>query len=145
MKKLQVMLTVEVSLRMLNDMIITAIEGGSNYWYLLKEKATAQIQKYEGKFIPEIHDNKDTFFGAFAEAILPAVIGGEVIEIHDIEDPDGQPIGKLSWESIKKGIHEMSKNHPLVLALLINPESDFDAADADAIFQYIILGEIVYG
>jgi hypothetical protein len=39
----------------------------------------------------------------------------------------------------------MSKNHPLVLALLINPESDFDAADADAIFQYIILGEIVYG
>jgi len=136
----------EIPLKTLNDFIITAIEGGSNYWYLIHSKSNSIIRKYVGKYVPEIHGDETFFMKCFSEAILPAVMDGNTLEIFDLEDPDGLPVGKLSMASIQHGINMMAKEGRPELAKLTDSDNeDFDAGDADVVFQYITLGEIVYG
>jgi hypothetical protein len=155
-------ITIPIPLSTLNDFIITAIEGGSNYWYLFGEEATKQIEKYMGVCVPEIHgqltadfladkaikpDVKNagtTFYGTFSEAVLVAVISGEAIKVHDVLDVAGPPVGILSIESIERGFNKMVEDKRPELYKLLDGE-DYDANDADVVFQYITLGEIVYG
>lgn len=148
----------KISLYKLNDIIITAIEGGSNYWYFISPHAEAIINCHrfqkiaEDGAVIEVPEKN-----CFSEAILPAVLSGKSIDIHDVEEVADTgdeeelwpaPIGKLSYESIYNGIKAMEKdNRPELKALYYGDDSDseYDADTADVIFQYITLGEIVYG
>lgn len=133
-----------INLQGLQDLITTALEGGSNYWYLLNREATDKIRKYKGRYVPEIHgDNEISFFKTLTEAFLVAVMEGEVIPIHDAEDED-EKIGEVSIASIKKGLEKMQADKRTELNYLLGGE-DYDAGDADVVFQYIALGELVYG
>lgn len=135
----------EINLQLLNDAIITAVEGGSNYWYLFKEPACDIIEKYKGKYIPEIHGENGALVWCFSESILPAIMAGETIPIHDIEEEEGGPVGHLSLAKLKYGIAKMATDNRSELNCLFDENQIADANDADVIFQYICLGEIVYG
>ena len=136
----------KIPLDHVNDIVITALEGGSNYWYLLKEDATEILDRYKGQYEPLIHGNrKELFYGYRVEAVLPAIMAGETIPIHDEEDPNGPVIGSFSLDNMKKGFEIMAEKYPDYLRMVLDEDADYDAGDADAIVQLLTLGEITYG
>ena len=112
-----------------NDLIITAIEGGSNYWYFLDNEACDIINQYKDKGM------------AFSEAILPAINDENKIPIHDCET--GDLLGYLSKESIEKGEESMYKEFSDHFSNSLN--ENWDAETADVWFQLCVMGELVYG
>jgi hypothetical protein len=125
-----------------NDLIITAIEGGSNYWYWLNDVAYDIIDKYKC-IKKDFHD--DLFSETFSEAILTAVVAGEKIpvSISDIEENKEEILGYLSKESIEKGEQIMYEKYPKFFADILN--ESWDAETADIWFQLCIMGELVFG
>lgn len=115
----------------LEDIFVTAIEGGCNYWLCFNEDDINKIRS-DGK--------------PFAIALLDAVIDGMEIPLYDVNDGSfDQKIGTLSLTRIMDGINNMIKD-PVNSKFLENILNEtYDAADADCVFQYLTLGEIVYG
>ena len=113
------------------DMLVGALEGGSNYWCYIPEKSVKIIEKYGNL-------NKDPF----STTMWKAIKAGEIIPIHDIENR-AEELGKISLLSIDVGeqlMAEKSLNH---FTDMINETGD--AITADVWFQYCVLKEIVYG
>lgn len=143
--KKELTFTVEktVSEEVLNGIFITALEGGSNFWYLVKDEACDILDKYRTYTRPGFEGVIVRFP---SERFLPAIIAGEKIPIHDIEEPENEePLGILSLESIKIGIDKMMLLRRKECEILFDDEADYDAGDADVLFQYFVLGEVVYG
>jgi hypothetical protein len=116
-----------LSNQQITDIIITALEGGSNYWYSLEMNSNNAAK------------SKDQ---SRAEFICEQVLKhNATFQIFDIDDDEH--LGELSKESIKKGIKLVKANYPEYIVDV--KEGDFDAEIADIFFQYFILGEIVFG
>jgi hypothetical protein len=112
------------------DMLVGALEGGSNYWYWLGDDATEIIKKYSGENDPLVI------------AMWKAIKAGKTIPIRDYEDRN-EVIGSISMDSIVNGEMKMASEQPEHWANLVN-ETD-DAETADVWFQFCTLGDIVYG
>ncbi len=115
------------------NMMVGAIEGGSNYWYLIKEKADATIRKATEEMKGE----------PLVMRMLTAIARGVAVDIHDLENED-ELLGTLtstSWTRGEKLL--MTKEYKMHLAEILG-END-DASTADVFFQLCLLGEIVYG
>ena len=102
--------------------LITALEGGSNYWY-----------------------NIDTMGFGFkkgvpiSEQIVNAVLhDGVTFSVYDVED-EGNFLGYLSETNISRAV-EMFANEFKGTNL-----GDVDAELADVFFQYVVMGEVIYG
>lgn len=117
---------VNISHEDIEDIIITALEGGSNYWYYLNTEDIEKIRRLYPK------DSGLTL----SEKIVNAVLCKNcIVRIHDVEEdePDEtEHIGLLSNDTIKRGI-----------ALAIQ-DGMCITDDSDTIFQLMILGEIFY-
>lgn len=114
--------TIEFKDQDVEDILITAMEGGSNYWYYL-DLAGKVFERSSKK--------------SLTENIITAVLEkGEEFDIYDIEEED-QVLGKLSRENIERGI-------ALCLKEGIDPFQDMDAGTADVFFQYVVMGELVF-
>lgn len=104
------------------DALVGALEGGSNYWYFLPD--LSMVKKYEDK--------------CKSENIILSALAGETIPVNDAED-ETEFLGNISKENIERG-----------LKLFIEDGRDFDpeemdADDSDVLFQFIVMGEIVFG
>lgn len=113
------------------DMLVSALEGGSNYWYWINDESYEIIEAFN-------RDN-DT---PFSIAMWLAIKGGKSIKIHDIENKK-ELLGEINLTSIRKGEELMLREQPKHFADIIS-ESD-DATTADVWFQYCVMGKIVYG
>jgi hypothetical protein len=110
------------------DLLVTALEGGSIYWYLLLDL--------------EMYLDYRTLNEPIAIRIFTAIEKGEKIPVFDNENPDEQ-LGILSMESIKRGEKTMKEKAPEHWE---NIEDDiWDAETADVWFQFVIMNEIVFG
>jgi hypothetical protein len=112
------------------NMLVSALEGGSNYWYWLPEAATAIIRKHKERGEP------------LSTGMWKAIKAGETIPVHDAEDEE-EKLGEINLESIKKGEALMLKQHARHFADLVSENSD--ATTADVWFQLCTLGEVTYG
>lgn len=116
------------------NLLCSAIEGGSNYWYFFGEEANRIIydetERYK-KGIP------------FVDRLWTALKKGAVIPVHDLEDENGEKIGEISLESIYKGEALLLEKYPKHFADIIS--EDTDATTGDIWFQLAALGELVYG
>lgn len=122
------------SKQILSDLIVTALEGGSNFWYLIKDEADAEIRKYKDS--NNLHNN------CFSEWVFVALENGAKIQIHDIEDEENL-LGTLTIESLHKATRLISEKYPAEYANML--EEDYDADSADIFFQLAVMGEVVYG
>ena len=104
------------------DMIVTAIEGGSNYWYFLPD--LSMLKEFVGK------DQ--------SEKIGLSALDGAVIPVHDLEDQN-EKLGDISKENIERGVKLY-----LQAGNAFNTETN-DAYDADLFLQYVVMGEINFG
>lgn len=126
----------EVSRDVLENIFITALEGGSNYWYYINPENCKKIRDAVSR-----EDEKD-FSIAFAKAVLDKDIS---VEIHDIEDMENdEPIGVINDDSILSGLQTMVDEGD-GWALFDEIAEQGDATSSDMCFQYMALGEVVYG
>lgn len=104
------------------DAICTALEGGSNHWYNTKVDIKTLGRPDE----------------APSERLVKAALyDNALIDIYDLVEPD-EKLGVLSLETIKRGISMYLDNNSSF-------EADMDAGEADDLFQYIVMGELVFG
>jgi hypothetical protein len=108
----------------IKDAIITALEGGSNYWYW--------IEDLPEKITP-VNSEKLVDY-AFTNSLNPVV--EEEIEVLDIETDDF--LGYLNYRNIQRGLQKFIKE-----GYKFDPAMDAD--EADLLFQYIVMGEVIYG
>jgi hypothetical protein len=110
------------------DLLVTALEGGSNYWYHLPD--LSMVEKYRKPS------------QSMSERIWLAVRKGCVIPVHDCENED-EMLGEISKERIAEGEEAMKENSPEHWE---NANDDnWDAETADVWFQYVVLNELTYG
>lgn len=125
------------------NLVVSALEGGSNYWYFLTEKATDILKEFI----------KDPRTDPISITFWQAIQAGKSIPIHELSEnkedldgdnsPAGELLGHINLESIKKGEQLMADYHITDFMDAYN-END-DANTADIWFQLCVLGEIVYG
>lgn len=108
------------------DLIIDGIESGTTYWAFIHND-TPEFQKcYE----------KDL---CTSEAIAEIILNGGEVKITDLEDSDN-PKYKLTLERLLKGIQLNAEQRPWDSDL-----NNYDSGTSDAIIQYALYDELVFG
>ncbi len=124
-----------VSREILENVLVTALEGGSNYWYYLTDDAVKLIRKV----VPE---NEDPYLST---AILKAVLDHHIdIPINDTQNEE-DVLGFLSHKTMMSRLQELSEVEGLSKVLDAEVEGQGDAETSDVIFQWMVMGELVFG
>jgi hypothetical protein len=119
--KTALMLPVEIDRKRLQDILISAFDGGSNYWIgRLKVEGGATMSRYVAPFT-----------------------GGRVT-VYTAEKADQGYVKHSRTEaSLLLGLVECAKSSPKHYADFLTGRDD--ATTADVILQYAVLGEVIYG
>lgn len=116
-----------ISREVLENIFVTAIEGGSSYW--------AEIPENE---IEVVYANS-TKGKAFSERLLEAVYDNGVdINIYDVENPD-DILGTLSRSTMQQKLDECP-----YWAIRQEIEEQGDAESSDVVFQCLVMGEAIF-
>lgn len=128
MEKIKVTIrkTYEIDQQRLEDLLTSALEGGSNYWYW--------IEKHN--YPPGLDPGKVEF----PHIQLPFLGGSLTITVP--EDGDGKKY-TLNKEAMIRGIKTMAKKYPHAFDDFI--EENDDAYTGDTYLQCCLFGEEVYG
>lgn len=130
---MKIKIQIEIDESVLEDVFVTAIEGGSNYWYFLSEDAVRLIRKA----IPREEES------CLSVATFKAVMRGVNIPINDVENEE-DVIGWISLETMADRLTDLATSgNRWALDAHINEEGDADSADI--VFQYLAMGDAVYG
>jgi len=123
-------INIEIDDQTIIDEIITALEGGSNYWYNLDPDDLIPFrQAYTGMPLSE----------KVARAVLEK---GITIKIWDAEDNE-ELLGELSRDGIYTGFAKMIQEYPYVFANITTQQSD--ASDSDILLQLAVMNEVKFG
>lgn len=137
--KFKVVTTVELALKNVRGLLCSALEGGSNYWYMIEnhefsEGVTREDFREGGRFTdPNEYWHPDQ--------LIPFHPGCTVI-FSVPEDEDGKRY-HLNLEAIQKGLEVMAEKYPKHFADLLQENDDGDTGDV--FLQCCLFGEIVYG
>lgn len=123
---------------MLEDLWVAILEGGSNYWV---DKIDVDVETFVNK--PE---------GMLLKGDLPSLKSGahlaenfEVTVYHGADEWDSRAYSETikvkTFDVIHKGISLLSDD----VKTVIMTNGDWDANDADHIFQLGVFGEVRYG
>jgi len=124
---------VAVTYEMFEDWIVTALEGGSNYWCYIKNNSIPTILKEKYK------EENLTFTQMIARAIW---VDKLAIEVYD-EEEHSELLGVIDMKSVKKGLESVCDHHEDVFDNLM--KENYDSCDADVFFQYIVMNELTFG
>lgn len=125
---------INVSREILEDVFVTALEGGSNYWYYLPADSIIAIRKAVPK-------SEDPYLST---AILKAILDHDVkVPINDVENED-EVIGVITRGTMQARLQLLSDSNER-WALEAHMREEGDAGSADVVFQYLTMGEVVYG
>ena len=128
--------TVEIKSERIEDLLVTALEGGSNHWLCLSSE--------------ELKNNAEKLKGetkAYRQIML-----GATLSVFDVEEPDHK-LGDLNAITIVSALQAMAngedlkgkKNDHLKTHFNNFVSENDDAETADVVVQIAVLGEIVYG
>lgn len=112
---------------LVRDLLTTAIEGGSNYWYFLPNEE--EWKDYKKPHVPTIN------------AIHNAIFDGKTITVIDVENKED--LGVISLENIQRADELLQEKFPNIMQSIIDEQ--FDANDADIWLQFVVMKNIVYG
>jgi hypothetical protein len=131
---------VEFSEDRIASLIISAFEGGSNYWYLIDFDKSVKPSDESLWTFPEddcLNDGKTVV----RHVQWPMSEGGRLFITNKFED-EGEE-GFLDRESIQRGLQVMAEKYPKHFADFI-AEND-DGNTGDVFLQCAVLGQLVYG
>ena len=127
--------TQEIQLSDIAALLCDAIEGGSNYWYMIeKEIQPTKIEFHEaiGKDSPKVWTHE-----------IPMNPGGALI-ISSQEEDDGKKY-RLDSKAIERGLKLFSESKEMKHHWTDFLKEDTDGTTADVFFQFCVLGEVIYG
>ena len=113
------------------NMLVGALEGGSNYWYLFGSKTMDRV----------LEATKEMKGEPTVDRILMAVQRGTLVNVYDCENDE--KLGTLTPESWAKAEKLMMQKHRSHFGDILQ-END-DATTADVFFQLAVIGELTYG
>jgi hypothetical protein len=123
-----------VKREVLEDIFVTALEGGSNYWYYLPQESIKAIRKAVPKEV-------DPYLST---AILTAILDHDVkVAINDADD-ETEVVGVITRGTMQSRLQLLSESK-MNWALNAHIKEEGDADSADIVFQYIAMGEVIYG
>jgi hypothetical protein len=132
---MEMKITQEVSREILEDIFVTALEGGSNYWYYLPDNSVEAIRKAVSK-------EEDPYLST---AILKAILDHDVkVAINDAENKE-EVIGVITRSTMQGRLQLLADSKENKWALERHIREQGDAGSADIVFQYLTMGEVVYG
>jgi len=145
MKNVNFKMEVSVPLEAVEEVLVTALEGGINYWgYLLGEEKLEEwidekIEKGELKRDDSIHYKwMDAMFQGCPHKI-------SVWDVEEEKDEGTEPLGYLSMDTIGKGMQLAMRDYPKLYAQHFPEYDNGDVESADVLFQLMIMGDVVYG
>jgi hypothetical protein len=131
---MEITINQSISREVLEDIFVTALEGGSNYWYYLPAESIIAIRK-------AIPKSEDPYLST---AILKAILDHDVkVLVNDAEQED-ELIGIISKSTMQARLQLLSDSDSR-WALESHVREEGDASSADVVFQYLAMGEVVYG
>jgi hypothetical protein len=132
---MEININMTIEREVLENIFVTALEGGSNYWYDIPDKEIAKVRKA----VPREEEE------ALSMAIFKAVFDkGVRVAIHDAENPEDE-LGILSYDLIKDRLNEIGLDKHNSKFLVAEMQENGDAETSDAIFQLLTMGEITFG
>ena len=128
-------ITTNVPREVLENVCVTALEGGSNYWYHLSSDAVKLIRRAVPK-------NDDAYLST---AILKAVLDHNVeVPINNAEDEE-EVLGYLSKKTIQERLQKLYQDDSSCWALQNELKGEGDGDSSDVVFQYLVMGEVIFG
>ena len=122
---------VNITKEQIADQLCTALEGGSNYWYMLGDVDTTHFVK------------GDTFVDNLARSFIADK--DYKLDVYDLESDEDEPelLGSVNYRDMEWALTEMALEYPKMYANIVAEQ--FDADDADVWFQLATMGEVVFG
>lgn len=125
---------INIPREVLEDVFVTALEGGSNYWYFLSDDAIAKIRR-------AVPQSEDPYLST---AILKAILDHDVkVAVNDADDEENV-VGVITKSTMQARL-QMLADSDLKFALDAHLREEGDAGTADIVFQYLAMGEVIYG
>lgn len=132
---MEINISLKIERETLENIFVTALEGGSNYWYDIPDKEIDKVRKA----VPREEEE------ALSMAIFKAIFDkGVEIVIHDVENPEDE-LGVLNYQIIKERLKDIGLDKHNSKFLIAEMEGNGDAETSDAIFQLLTMGEITFG
>lgn len=134
-EKITYKIELSISVSEIKDVITTAVEGGIGYWACLHTDLPGYLKARE-QMRKEMPDGP-----CYCDVIYRALQNGDGVTFEDEEEGK---LYDLTMEKLLNGIvlYEQAKGKSISKAL---EEGDFDAWDGDAVFQFALFGEVIYG
>lgn len=129
--------TIEFSEPVFSNLIICALEGGSNYWYWLPSDEVKKINQYYKHLHPT--SEKEPLASKIAQCIFHTDIR---ITITDMESPD-DVLGYIDGKRCINALIKMYEDYHEHYLDAINGNDD--AVTADIFFQLAVLGNLTFG
>ena len=127
-------INLEISRDTMENIFVTALEGGCNYWYYLSKESVTRVRSA----VPKSEEP------CLSVAIFKAVYDHDVeVPINDIENPQ-EVLGVLRKSELPKRLSKMSEDGHGD-AILSEICENGDANTSDIIFQYLVMNEITFG
>ena len=124
----------EIPIERVQDLLCNALEGGSNYWYYLPHESVLAIRGAVPK-------SEDPYLST---AILKAILDHDVkVAINDAENEE-DVVGVITRSTMQSRLQLLADSNESY-ALEAHLREQGDAGTADVVFQYIAMGEVVYG
>lgn len=129
----------EVPEQRMRDLLTTALEGGSNYWYTIDEDRTVFA---EGLCYEDFREGGKCTLEQYHHPL-------ELIPFHEgcklciLDKEEEEKVYWLDREKLIKGLQIMAAKYPRHFHDMLN-END-DAATGDTYLQCCLFGEAVYG
>jgi len=121
----------KLTYELLENIIVPALEGGSNYWYYLPDPPKRKKNDEFNDDPLSIRIAKELWFNENYQ-----------LQVTDVENPD-EHLGYVTKESMQKALDKALVDFPHAMANFIS--GDYDADDADIIFQLATMGDVAYG
>jgi len=129
-------ITTTISRELLEGIFASALEGGSNYWAYITDEQWDIVDE-QSKYAIYLNGGE--------EKMLFTILDIEVdIEIDCAENND-KVLGTLSAKTFKKRLKSLSDHNNYSRFLYAELNGEGDAESSDVIFQYLVLGEVIYG
>lgn len=127
---MEVSVTINTTLDNIAGMLCSALEGGSNYWYVVDE------------FIepPELAEGLAKDWHDFRHITYPLSPGGALIIL---DKEDGMARYRFDLEAVRRGLLAMAEKEPRHFGDFIG--NNGDATTGDVFLQLCLFGEVRYG
>lgn len=136
----------KVSLERIADLLCSALEGGSNYWYMIQDKVEPKIWSIDERPVYKDKETARKNINVHYLHYYPLNEGGALmIDDERADDPELKKPVRLDLERVKKGVELFASSKEYAHHYRDFIQENEDAITADVFLQFCIFGEVIYG